>query len=134
MIFKLFQENGNIRKYLSHRSGMIDSLSLDFDAAIVDEVEEIIPGMQSGLSFLGSISIPTKVVILSIPVRGDVNLLFYSPTKGYLLRCFDGIFEDSQLIIRTTGDDSTYLLNYLHELQEQINKEVMEHNAALGQP
>jgi len=132
MIFKLFQEKGNIRKYLSHRSGMIDSLSLDFDAAIVDEVEEILPGMQSGLSFLGSISIPTKVVILSIPVSGDVNLLFYSPTKGYLLRCFDGIVEDSQLIIRTTGDDSTYLLNYLHELQEQINKEVMEHNAALG--
>lgn len=132
MIFKLFQEKGNIRKYLSHRSGMIDFLSLDFDAAIVDEVEEILPGMQSGLSFLGNISIPTKVVILSIPVRGDVNLLFYSPTKGYLLRCFDGIFEDSQLIISTTGDDSTYLLNYLHEFQEQMNKEVMEHNAALG--
>lgn len=132
MIFKLFQEKGNIRKYFGHRSGMIDALFLDFEAAIVEEVEEVLPGLQSGLSFLGSISIPTKVIILSLPIRGDVNLLFYSPTKGYLLRCFDGILDDNQLIIRTTGDDSAYLMNYLRELQELINKEVKEHNETLG--
>lgn len=127
MIFKIFQERGALRRYLE-QGGSKMPLNLDFDRAKVSWIEEESPVAPDSMSFLGSLHIPRKIALIEIPAGGNLDLLFHSPEKGYLLKCLDAILEGSTLTIRYANDDPEILLSYLKELQGEINREAASYN------
>ena len=131
MIFKIFQERGALSRYLE-KGGSNAPLELDFGHTRISWVEEESPVTPDSMSFLGSLHIPRKIALIEVPVRGNRELLFHSPAKGYLLKCLDAILEGDTLTIRYANEDPAVLLAYLRSLQDEINREAAEFEAGKG--
>lgn len=128
MTIRLFSEMRNLEEDLRGRKHSVELLDLDFEGSRVEVVEEPETAAAGSLSFLGTVVLPRRIRLVSIPVRGNPDLLRYAPPGGALLQPLEGILEEGILVVKWMEGDPAPLFAYLKDQQGKLNRIVEEHN------
>lgn len=123
MVFKIFQDKGSLEGYFSKNPGWCDMLVMDFDRVRQEAVE-----MTAGNSWAASLR--QKVQRLEVPVSGNLELLYYSPTRGYGILCLDASLDGGVLSVLCGERAAFQVLGFLRNFQEEVNQEAALHNQA----